>query len=144
MRKFVSLGLKEAQAIIACVITKATADGGAPVAVAVTGIDGRLIAFEIMDGTITIAGPLAIAKARTAALRGLETKELAERTPPPDPGNYPGLELCFMPGGVIVETRLGEIVGAIGVSGRKGCATAEDPDEMHDHELARWGRQVIG
>jgi uncharacterized protein GlcG (DUF336 family) len=133
----------EAAYLLKAVIDKAIATSGDPIAAAVVGADGKLLAFGAMDGVLPLSVDLAQLKAMTSAMRRLDTTELAARVPPPDPGNYGDLKLCFMPGGVVVQFE-GECIGSIGVSGRKGERPHDAPEtEYHDHELADYGRKKL-
>jgi glc operon protein GlcG len=118
-----TLGLDEARAAVDAVLA-AAADGGGPVAVAVTDADGGLVCFAAMDRVTEIPRRLAPRKARTAALLQGDTTQLASSAWAPgllaelaDP------TLVLLPGGAPARTAGGALLGGVGVSGR---APAED------------------
>jgi cob(I)alamin adenosyltransferase len=108
------------------------AELGIPIAVAVVDAGGNLVAVDRMDGAQTVAAPLAIDKAWTAAACAAPTDAWAQSTAPggDDWGMSTALggRIVVMPGGLPVMAG-GQVVGGIGVSGGEGhedrkCADA--------------------
>ena len=97
---------------------------GKPIAVAIVDASGNLVAFDRLDGATPINVRAAIGKAYTAAVTARETEELMERAKEnplawqsvmtKDPGPF-----TLARGGVPLIDN-GEVVGAVGVSGRGG------------------------
>jgi glc operon protein GlcG len=122
------LGLDDALVAVAAVLS--AAEGGKPVTVAVVDADGALVCLQAMDGVSPVPRRLAPDKARAAALLQQDTAALS--TSPWAPALVRELAdptLKLLPGGVPV-LRAGDVVGAVGVSGRS-------PDE--DVRLAELG-----
>lgn len=100
---------------------KAKADSiGVPMNVAVLDGAGHLKAFLRMDGALLGSIDIAMRKARTAALFGMNTEAVGEFCKPG--GTSPGLEstnggLVVFAGGIPLRDRDGRIIGAVGVSG---------------------------
>ena len=115
------LRLESARAMISAACRKAA---GNPIAVAIVDAAGNLIAFERSDGATPINVRAAIGKAYTAAVTARETEELMERAKEnplawqsvmtKDPGPF-----TLARGGVPLIND-GEVIGAVGVSGRGG------------------------
>jgi uncharacterized protein GlcG (DUF336 family) len=112
------LDLAQARLAVEAVLADAAVTGG-PVAVAVSDADGALVLFAAMDGVGAIPRRLAPRKARTAAVLGSDTTDLATS------GWAPGLvaelgdgELVLLPGGAVARSAAGAVLGAVGVSGR--------------------------
>ena len=100
--------LREAQAI------------GVPMNVAVLDGGANLKAFLRMDGALLGSVDIALRKARTAALFGLDTQALYDFAKPG--GTSPGLEttnggLVMFAGGLPLRDGAGRLIGAVGVSG---------------------------
>jgi uncharacterized protein GlcG (DUF336 family) len=97
---------------------------GKPIAVAIVDASGNLIAFERSDGATPINVRAPIGKAYTAAVTARETEVLMERAKEnplawqsvmiKDPGPF------TLARGGVPFIKNGEVVGAIGVSGRGG------------------------
>jgi uncharacterized protein GlcG (DUF336 family) len=100
---------------------KAKADSiGVPMNVAVLDGSGHLKAFLRMDGALLGSIDVAMRKARTAALFGMNTEAVGEFCKPG--GTSPGLEstnggLVVFAGGIPLRGHDGRIIGAVGVSG---------------------------
>ena len=93
---------------------------GVPMNVAVFDAGANLKAFVRMDGALLGSSDIAIKKARTAALFGLNSEEVGEFCKPG--GTSPGLEttnggLVVFAGGIPLRDEAGTVIGAIGVSG---------------------------
>jgi uncharacterized protein GlcG (DUF336 family) len=91
-------------------------------AVSVVGPDGVLIYFEKMDGTQNASAPLALAKARTAALYRRATKVFADQFAAGNTGfmSFPEEARPIASEGGVPILIDGKIAGAIGVSGGIG------------------------
>lgn len=107
----------------AAVITAARATArqiGVAMNIAVLDAGTHLKAFARMDGALLGSIDIALRKARTAALFGLNTEAVGEFCKPG--GGSPGLEitnggLVVFAGGVPIRDRNGVLIGAVGVSG---------------------------
>jgi glc operon protein GlcG len=96
---------------------KQAKDFGRPLAAAVCGPEGELIAFVRMDGTNPASSRIAQNKAYTAAIDLIETFKLGERMRTTDnPAFWGDPKITGFGGGVpiIVE---GKVIGGFGVSG---------------------------
>jgi glc operon protein GlcG len=139
MRKGKSLGLKEARKIVDAIIEAADKSEGRPMAAAVVDRHGDLVCLARMDGATPLNGRMALYKCYTAmdAFRDtIGTRELMDKL------NLQYYEFCnpiftTIPGGVLIKTKDGTVVGAVGTSGR-------DPlMPMGDEELARIGAKAL-
>jgi uncharacterized protein GlcG (DUF336 family) len=124
------LTLAQARAVIAAGEAKA-AQLGVPVILAVVDAGVHMKAFTRMDGAVLGSIDLAVKKARTAALFQANSDVVWEYCKPGAPA--PCLELSNdglapFPGGIPLQSREGEALGAVGVSG--GAVT-------QDFEIAR-------
>ena len=128
------LDLEEARTLADAVIVAASAAGG-PVAVAVADADGWLVIFVAMDGVSAIPRQMAPRKARTAAVLQSDTTALASSNWAPSLVAVVGdPDLVLLPGGVVVRSTAGAVLGAVGVSGRS-------PSE--DDRLAQVGAAAL-
>lgn len=127
------ISLQGARQAIAAAQAEA-ARGGWHISVAIVDTGGRLVAFARDDAAIGISPDVAIAKARTAALLQIPSKEFEDfiNAGRPSflatPGATPlegGIPLCLN----------GTVIGAIGVSGAHG---------PNDTQVAQAGASVIG
>jgi uncharacterized protein GlcG (DUF336 family) len=112
-------------------------DLGIAVCIVVMDSGGNLKALSRMDGAWLGCTDVALKKARTSVLFETETQNLAELCGPGGPVH--GMELTndgliTFAGGVPVQNRSGQLLGAIGVSG--GMVD-------QDHEIARAGLAAI-
>ena len=127
---------------------------GEPIAVAVVGLNFKLIAFSAMDGVMPVSVDLCIKKAHTAIAGQKETLEWEKAEKAGLDGRNFGDEswTCFG-GGVPVRIN-NRIIGAVGVSGRHShkeelLSNQEDLLEdrqkipPQDHELARIGARYL-
>ncbi len=80
-------------------------------AVAIYNTDGQLILFAKMDGTSIGSAKVAQWKGLSAATYQFSTEETAKWNVPAAPG------IATVPGGLVIKTQEGYIVGGIGVSG---------------------------
>lgn len=93
---------------------------GVPMNVAVLDAGVHLKAFARMDGALLGSIDIAVGKARTAALFGMNTEAIGEFSKPG--GTSPGLELTngglvVFAGGIPIRDGKGALLGAVGVSG---------------------------
>lgn len=93
---------------------------GVPMNVAVVDAGANLKAFLRMDGALLGSIDIALKKARTAALFGMNTEAVGEFCKPG--GTSPGLDttnggLVVFAGGIPLRTPDGKLMGALGVSG---------------------------
>lgn len=137
----------QAEAAIAAAVREAAALG-VPMNIAVHDDSANLKAFRRMDGALLGSVDIALNKARTAALFGLNTEALYEFVKPG--GTSPGFDrtnggLIVFGGGIPVRTADGRLIGAIGVSGgsvaqdmqvAEAAARAAGPGQVE--ELKRW------
>lgn len=99
---------------------------GVPMNVAVLDDGGNLKAFLRMDGALIGSIDIALKKARTSVLFGMNSEAVGEFCKPG--GSSPGLEqtnggLVVFAGGIPLRDATGGLVGAVGVS---GGAVAQD------------------
>lgn len=114
-----SISLALANCILAAAQERALAIG-IPVNVAVLDDGANLKAFARMDGALLGSADIAIKKAKTSAIFGMETEAVGEFCKPG--GTSPGLEqtnggLVVFAGGIPIRDADGRRVGAVGVSG---------------------------
>lgn len=93
---------------------------GVPMNVAVLDSGAQLKAFLRMDGALLGSIDVAVKKARTAVLFGMNSEAVGEYCRPG--GTSPGLDqtnggLVVFAGGIPLHSAAGELIGAIGVSG---------------------------
>ncbi|MEO7767832.1 MAG: heme-binding protein [Ferruginibacter sp.] len=142
----ISISHTEAAIIVAAVIQKATSDGGSPVAVAVVDHAGRLIAFTAMDNVMPASIKLAQNKAYSAVIGKRDTLYwacMAKNTIQLDFNmrNWTDENFTGFTGGITILIQE-QVIGAVGVSGRKGKQDIKDTI-LQDHELAELGRAMI-
>jgi glc operon protein GlcG len=134
-----SLGLVEARKIVDAIIEESEKTEARPMAAAVVDRHGDLVYFARMDGASPVTARMAIYKAYTAMDTQRDTitqRELLNKL------NFRPYEFCSptyttIPGGVLIKTKNGDIVGAVGTSGR---------NQLHavgDEELARIGANAF-
>jgi uncharacterized protein GlcG (DUF336 family) len=93
---------------------------GVPVSIAVLDAAGHLKAFLRMDGAVLGSIDIALKKAKTAVLFGLNSEAIFEYC---KPGAHAyGLEqtnggLAVFAGGIPLKTAQGDVIGAVGISG---------------------------
>lgn len=141
-----SISQKEASAIVNAIVNEALADGGPPVAVAVTDAAARLISFAAMDGVMPASIRLSQSKAYSAVIGQRDTISWAsflknESTVDFDMRNWTDENFSGFTGGVIISID-GQVIGGVGVSGRKGVRSATDTVDQ-DNELALFGKTVL-
>lgn len=116
-------------------IVKLADDLGKPVAVAVAGPEGELIAFLRMDGANAASGWIAQNKAYTAGRDGKVTREMGQymRDKNTPPAFWGDLRITGFGGGVPIKES-GQVIGGIGVSGLS---------QEEDERLARAAIAVV-
>jgi len=124
------LSLADAKTIIEHTLAAQATNGFKPMAVVVLGAAGTIKASESQDGTSLLRPKVAHGKAHGAISLGIGSRALFERAK-----NEPFFvqsvnALCDgalvpVPGGVLVRTKDGDIVGAVGVTG-----DLSDADEL--------------
>jgi uncharacterized protein GlcG (DUF336 family) len=110
---------RQAEAILAAATVKAAAIG-VPMNVAVLDGGAHLKAFVRMDGALLGSIDIAIRKARTAVLFGMNSEAVGEFCKPGAPAQ--GLAatndgLVVFAGGIPIKDASGAVIGAVGVSG---------------------------
>lgn len=113
------ISTEQAQALVAAAMEKAKATD-TKMNIAVVDAGGNLKAFARMDGAWLGSIDISIKKAKTARYFDMPTGELGKASQPGGP--LYGIEvtnqgLVSFPGGELIKTADGTIVGAIGVSG---------------------------
>ena len=137
-----TLGLEEARIIVEAMLEAATKKPGGPSSFAVVDNSGIPIYLARMDGASPLTVRVAINKAYSAIDTQWDTKDMFARIQklseiekvPRDIGWWGEPRLSAIPGGVLVKSSDGSIVGAVGTSGR----TADE-----DEELARIGASAV-
>jgi len=116
------LTLKQAKDIIEKALSVQKEKGFKPMAVVVLGADGAIKASESQDGTSAIRPKIAHGKAFGAYSMGLGSRALFERAKV-EPFFIQAMNsLCDgalvpVPGGVLIRSKDGELLGAVGVTG---------------------------
>jgi glc operon protein GlcG len=130
MQEARSLGLKEAEMICdACIQetidskdNKEVVGAGYPVAVCVIDRHGTVLCHKVMDGAFSLAARLSRTKAQSALELLRDTKVQREicqsRGIGLMPYEFSSVEHTEIPGGCVVKTSDGNVVGAVGISGR--------------------------
>ena len=144
--QILSVNQAEATRIVAAILEKAATDGGSPVAVAVVDSAGRLMAFSAMDYVMPASIKLAQSKAYSAVVGKRDTGQWAAMKKSDehvdfDMRNWTDENFSGFTGGVIISVD-NQIIGGVGVSGRKG--KSDGPHSlMQDTELAEYGRNFL-
>jgi uncharacterized protein GlcG (DUF336 family) len=117
-----SLTLAQASTIVDVALKKARESNFAPLAVAALDLGGHLIAFKREDKSGILRFDIAYGKAWGALGMGFGSRTLFERaasTPQFFNALYAasGGRVVTNPGGVLIKTASGEIIGAVGISG---------------------------
>lgn len=113
------LTTRQAQVVIDAAHAKA-AEIGVPVNIAVLDAGVHLKAFSRMDGAVLGSIDIAITKARTSVLFQCNSEDVWEYCKPGAPAHALELSnggLAPFPGGILLRSRSGELLGAVGVSG---------------------------
>ena len=117
-----ALNLQTAQALIAAALKHARSKGFLPLGVAVLDARGALVAYAAEDGTSLRRQDIALAKANGALGMGLGSRTIAARAKT-QPAFFTSLASVIQggfapaPGGVLVRSAEGQLLGAVGVSG---------------------------
>jgi uncharacterized protein GlcG (DUF336 family) len=129
-----SVTLAQASTIVDAALKKGRDTDCAPLTVAVLDAGGHLVAFKREDRSGILRFDIAFGKAWGALGMGFGSRTLAERA-----ANTPqfftmlaaasGGRIISNPGGVLIKTGSGDIVGAVGISGDtsdkdEACAVA--------------------
>jgi uncharacterized protein GlcG (DUF336 family) len=109
----------QARAVIAAGEAKAS-EVGVPMNIAVLDGGGHLKAFARMDGAVLGSIDIALKKAKTAVLFGMNSEAVGEFCKPGAPAQ--GLAatndvLVVFAGGIPIRNEAGEVIGSVGVSG---------------------------
>lgn len=129
-----SISLNQARAIVDGAIEKARSEAAKPLSIVVLDAGAHPVAFAREDGASLYRYDIAAAKAKGAIGMGADTRVLAERAKG-NPVFYQSVSaavgggIAFSPGGVLIRSSDGEIMGAVGISGDTGecdeaCALA--------------------
>lgn len=110
---------RQARAVIAAGEAKAD-EIGVPMNIAVLDGGGHLKAFARMDGAVLGSIDIALKKAKTAVLFGMNSEAVGEFCKPGAPAQ--GLAatndvLVVFAGGIPIRNAAGEVIGGVGVSG---------------------------
>lgn len=139
-----SLSHKEALYILDAILEKASSDGGAPVAISVVDASAKLIAFIAMDGVAPASIKLSQSKAYSAVIGQKDTAHWAmmpEKIKHFDMRNWTDENFTGFAGGIAL-TNSGQVIGGIGISGRKGRMNETD-EIMQDSELGKYGESQL-
>ena len=117
-----SVTLAQASIIVDETLKKGRATSSAPLTVAVLDAGGHLVAFKREDNSGILRYEIANAKAYGSLGMGFGSREFVERTKinPTFVGALTMLSqgrLAPVPGGVLIKTQQGAVIGAVGVSG---------------------------
>ncbi len=130
MQEARSLGLKEAEMIcdacinetIASKDNKEVVGAGYPIGVCVIDRHGTVLCHKVMDGSFSLAARLSRTKAQSALELLRDTKIQRDicqsRGIGLMPYEFSSIEHTEIPGGCVVRTSDGKVVGAVGISGR--------------------------
>lgn len=116
------LTLDQARKIIAGAFAKSHEMGLKPLTVAVLDAAGNLKALEREDGASNMRPDIAIGKANGCLAMGIGSRAIFERAKQ-EPffvqamNALAGGSLVPVPGGVLIKTKDGKIVGAVGITG---------------------------
>ena len=137
-----SLGLKEAELICDTCIDRAESTkndktvigAGYPISICVIDRFGSVLCQKTMDGSFSLAVRLSRTKAQSALELLRDTAVQREicnsRGIDLKPYEFSSVEHTEIPGGCVVKTSDGKVVGAVGVSGRS---------PQGDEEMAQYG-----
>jgi uncharacterized protein GlcG (DUF336 family) len=124
-----SLALAAAEQIIDGALAAGREAGLLPLTVAVLDVGGHLVAFRRQDGSGILRPDIAIGKAWGALGMGISSRTIRQRL-----GDRPAFQGALaaasggrfvpVPGGVLVLDQVGQVLGAVGISG-----DASDQDE---------------
>lgn len=129
-----SISLSQARAIVDGAIKQARSEAAKPLSIVVLDAGAHPVAFAREDGASLYRYDIAVAKAKGAIGMGADSRVLAERAKG-NPVFYQSVSaavagaIAFSPGGVLIRSDNGDIMGAVGISGDTGecdeaCALA--------------------
>jgi len=139
-----SISQKEALYILEAILEKASGDGGNPVAISIVDATAKLIAFIAMDGVAPASIRLSQSKAYSAVVGQKDTAHWAmmqEKMKHFDMRNWADENFTGFTGGIALINN-GQVIGGIGISGRKGKMSEAD-DIMQDSELGKYGESQL-
>ena len=131
-----NITLAQAEAVIAAAKEKST-EINTKMDICVVDAGANLVAFARMDGAWLGSVDIAFKKAKTAAWFTMDTAALSPLVQPGAPLfniEHSNGGLITFPGGVVLKSAAGEVIGAVGVSG----SSVED-----DHAVAEAGAQAL-
>ena len=131
-----NITLAQAEAVIAAAKEKST-EINTKMDICVVDAGANLVAFARMDGAWIGSIDIAFKKAKTAAWFTMNTAVLVGAVQPGAPLfniEHSNGGLITFPGGVVLKSAAGEVIGAVGVSG----SSVED-----DHAVAEAGAQAL-
>ena len=138
MHEYKSLGLEEARMIVKAAIKYAVDNEGLPMAVAVVDRHGSPLCLARMDGAFSLAARMCLTKCYSAMelLRDtvIARKDFDSRPEKLKSYEFSSTVFTTIPGGCLIKTKDGSIVGAIGSSGRT---------PQRDEEVARAGAKAF-
>jgi glc operon protein GlcG len=105
-----SLSAKQIQTILSGSVAFAEANK-LKIAIAIYDANAVLVGFIKMDSTTVATGKVAIWKGLSAATYHYSTEETGKWSVPNAP------DIATVPGGVVIRSKSGKVLGAIGVSG---------------------------
>jgi uncharacterized protein GlcG (DUF336 family) len=116
-----TITLDTATKLVAKAVGQATADYGRPICVAVCDGHGDLLAFARMDGAPARSVAISQGKAYSAARLGVNTDAFLERLHREkiQASDFCDPKITSMPGGAVLKSGAGAVIGAVGVSGLK-------------------------
>jgi uncharacterized protein GlcG (DUF336 family) len=123
-----SLGLEEARIIVEAGIEAAKKTGDRGITLAVVDRHGDAVCLMRMDGIAGSTVHMALAKAYTAIGTLRDTIEFREAMTSKPYDLHPIPNFTVIPGGVLIRTRDGSIVGAVGTSGRRATGPGSDEE----------------
>ena len=120
-----AIDLQGAQKLVAAAIKKAATEFKRPICVAVCDTQGFLLAFARGDGAPVRSIDLSQGKAYSAARLGVNTDAFLERLHRENilPSYFCDNRLTGLPGGAVLKSATGEVLGGAGIS---GLTSAED------------------
>ena len=116
------ISLAEANRMISAALARGEESGFKPLSVSVLDAGGHIIAFQRQDGASNLRYQIATGKAYGALALGIGPRAV-DKLARERPHFFAGLsgvsegKIIPVPGGALVRTEAGEIIGAIGVTG---------------------------
>ena len=128
MEECKSLGLEEARIIIEAGVEAAKKSGDRGITIAVVDRHGDAVCLMRMDGIGGSTVHMALAKAYTAIGTLRDTIEFRGAMAAKPYELHPIPNFTVIPGGVLIKTKDGTIVGAVGTSGRPATGPGSDEE----------------